>query len=157
MDQDLSSHGWLNWVSSIKLLNHYPQYKTTAEHSVAAVFFQILFWGCTFSGVYLIIIIIIIIITYIYNALNDALSAYLAFTHMPGGVTVGNSGLCCCVLCLLTWLKIPTNWLVTNLCLLSANNSLSLFVLSNMLDDIQSCPSCTMIGAHVRDPVFTFW
>ena len=25
---------------------------------------------------------------------------YLVFTHMPGGVTVGDSGLCCCVPCL---------------------------------------------------------
>ena len=25
---------------------------------------------------------------------------YLVFTHMPGGVIVGNSGLCCCVPCL---------------------------------------------------------
>ena len=25
---------------------------------------------------------------------------YLVFTCMPGGVTVGNSGLCCCVPCL---------------------------------------------------------
>ena len=25
---------------------------------------------------------------------------YLAFTRMPGGVTVGDSGLCCCVPCL---------------------------------------------------------
>ena len=25
---------------------------------------------------------------------------YLVFTLMPGGVTIGNSGLCCCVLCL---------------------------------------------------------
>ena len=26
---------------------------------------------------------------------------YLVFTRMPGGVTVGDSGLCCCVPCLL--------------------------------------------------------
>ena len=25
---------------------------------------------------------------------------YLVFTRMPGGVTVGDSGLCCCVPCL---------------------------------------------------------
>ena len=27
---------------------------------------------------------------------------YLEFTCMPGGVTVGDSGLCCCVPCLLS-------------------------------------------------------
>ena len=27
---------------------------------------------------------------------------YLVFTRMPGGVTVGDSGLCCCVPCLLS-------------------------------------------------------
>ena len=35
---------------------------------------------------------------------------YLVFTRMPGGVSVGDSGLCCCVPCLLS--------AVTSLCLL---------------------------------------
>ena len=32
----------------------------------------------------------------------------LVFTHMPGGVTVGNSGLCCCVPCRLHALQVDT-------------------------------------------------
>ena len=27
---------------------------------------------------------------------------YLVFTRTPGGVTIGNAGLCCCVPCLLS-------------------------------------------------------
>ena len=37
---------------------------------------------------------------------------YLVFSHMPGGVTVGDSGLCCCVPCLfLAPDVIPCGWL----------------------------------------------
>ena len=32
---------------------------------------------------------------------------YTVFTGMPDGVTVGDSGLCCCVPCLLSLLKLP--------------------------------------------------
>ena len=36
---------------------------------------------------------------------------YLVFTRMPGEVTVGGSGLCCCVSCLLSTI-------ISSLCLL---------------------------------------
>ena len=32
---------------------------------------------------------------------------YLVFARMSGGVTVGSSGLCCCVLCLLSAIYFP--------------------------------------------------
>ena len=40
---------------------------------------------------------------------------YLVFTRMPSGVTVGNSGLCCCVPCLTRAIISP--------CLLNKNSS----------------------------------